>query len=95
MKNEYCAKTPRGVLRNITKNCCKHCEYIEKCSNDVPCEFRICKEALKKQIPRKPIDNRRCPNCNESVYYYDDEYEYEVKNEWCQNCGQHILWDKE
>ena len=57
--------------------------------------FQTIGKCIEKQIPKKPIDNRRCPNCNESVYYYDDEYEYEVKNEWCQNCGQHILWSED
>lgn len=51
------------------------------------------KEALEKQIPKKPIslgedidrDVGQCPNCKEIIDTYED-YKY------CSDCGQAIDW---
>jgi len=48
------------------------------------------KQAIERQVPKKPIDNffdKRCPSCN-SIWGI-------TKNEkFCPNCGQAIEWDE-
>lgn len=56
----------------------------------------MAKEALEKQIPKKPIslgedidrDVGQCPNCKEIIDTYED-YKY------CSDCGQAIDWRDE
>jgi glycosyltransferase involved in cell wall biosynthesis len=54
-------------------------------------EYEFIKNALEKQIPKKPIRVGYCicPNCNEELYteVYDPSY--------CENCGQALDWSKE
>ena len=53
----------------------------------------MCKEALEKQIPKKPTDKTleydgyygRCPGCNRVIYDYKDRNR-------CYNCGQALDW---
>lgn len=53
--------------------------------------------ALKKQIPKKPIDDRFpwciCPNCKGSVYL--KQIQEHIGNEettYCEHCGQALDW---
>ena len=59
----------------------------------------LAKEALEKQIAKKPTDKNCCPNCSgvictmEYDEYFDDTwYEYD---HYCQECGQKIDWSEE
>lgn len=65
-------------------------------------ENEVVTEALKKQIPQKPIyqadgysdgelvyDTWFCPNCDTAYEVDIDEYNY------CPNCGQAIDWSEE
>lgn len=61
-------------------------------------------EALKKQIPKKPIrhtawEDFKCPACGSTeIRAYDTEYrEYDkdCKFEYCSDCGQRLDWSDE
>lgn len=51
------------------------------------------KEAVEKQIPKKPKDyplsDGQCPSCN-AVF----EYDWRPKSRFCQNCGQALDWSE-
>lgn len=59
---------------------------------------KLVKNALKKQIPKKPTKR----NCNENGYYYcpacdgclgeDDELEI-IRGNYCIHCGQALDWE--
>lgn len=53
--------------------------------------FGLAREALEKQIPKKPPnhDGMVCPNCN-SKARYGHPYEF-----YCPHCGQAIDWSEE
>lgn len=53
--------------------------------------------ALKKQIPQKPIDDRYpwciCPTCNGSVYLRNvQEHIQNQEATYCEHCGQALDW---
>ena len=53
--------------------------------------------ALKKQIPKKVIDDRYpwciCPNCNGSVYVKQiQEHIQNKETTYCEHCGQALDW---
>ncbi len=55
------------------------------------------KEAVEKQIPKKPIDYRFpwsiCPNCNGSVYLkHIQEHIGNEETTYCEHCGQALDW---
>ncbi len=50
--------------------------------------YKMAKEALGKQIPKKVDDMNCCPICN--TYGKDDN---EVEGNYCPNCGQRLDWD--
>lgn len=60
------------------------------------CELTIgmtLKEAVEKQIPKKPIHydsvpHDRCPNCRNAVKVFRDAHEYH----YCLYCGQRLKW---
>lgn len=60
------------------------------------CELTIgmtLKEAVEKQIPKKPIHydsvpHDRCPNCRNAVKVFCDAHEYH----YCLYCGQRLKW---
>ena len=67
-----------------------------KC-NEVDSALTIVRNALEKQVPKKPdyegdgyyngelvLDTWICPNCGKSYEVDYDDYDY------CPNCGQHI-----
>ena len=64
------------------------------------CELTIgmtLKEAIEKQIPKKPIDNRYpwaiCSVCGGSVNLENvQEYIQNNENTYCEHCGQKIDW---
>lgn len=48
----------------------------------------VCKEALEKQIPKKPQLDKcyKCPNCNSHIFHvFDNE-------KCCMYCGQALDW---
>jgi len=53
-------------------------------------------DALKKQIPRKPIGEHyahmRCPSCNHRIPSGQGSSSRRRDN-WCNYCGQKILWE--
>ena len=57
--------------------------------------MKVCKSALEKQIPKKPIEDGYydepsvCPNCGCSVI---NEADNDYKFEYCYNCGQALDW---
>lgn len=59
--------------------------------------MKQCKEALNKQIPKKPIGDLhscphyRCPSCHRSVVLYEDSPKFPC----CQWCGQKLDWNDE
>ena len=62
--------------------------YCEKCWRDSGRKFlEITEEALDKQMPKKPIQNKRnkygiCPSCGSALMH----------TLYCGNCGQKIAW---
>lgn len=72
--------------------------YCLKCNNDsIPTtqeDLKAIKEALEKQIPKKPIHyndsvpHDRCPNCHNAVKVFCDAHNYH----YCLYCGQAIDW---
>lgn len=55
------------------------------------------KEALEKQIPKKPIDNHHCPSCETGLPHKG------ITDKWCRccfepnycsNCGQRLNWSE-
>lgn len=62
------------------------------------CE-KVVLNALEKQIPKKPIDNRYpwciCPVCGGSVYLKNvQEHIMNLENTHCEHCGQKLDWGK-
>lgn len=60
-------------------------------------EINLALEALEKQIPKKPIENRYpwciCPNCRGSVYVeHIQEHIQNGEQTYCEHCGQAIDW---
>lgn len=59
--------------------------------------MRLAKEALEKQIPKKPIGDLdsvphyRCPYCNRAVKLYENDRGFD----FCPDCGQHIDWNED
>ena len=54
-------------------------------------------EALEKQIPKKPVENRYpwtiCPSCAGSVYIEKvQEHIMNNENTYCEHCGQALDW---
>ena len=57
----------------------------------------VCKEALEKQIPKKPIDAGyyyMCPCCRCDLGVSDDDiFIYELSTpKYCSNCGRALDW---
>ena len=58
------------------------------------------REALKKQIPKKPLENEPmwavCPNCKGSIHK-DNIWEHIVEGDttFCEHCGQALDWSDE
>jgi len=56
--------------------------------------IKACKEALKKQIPQRPLDfgdkAYLCPNCRRNNFY--DGTEKLNKTNFCNYCGQALDW---
>ena len=84
-------------------------EAIEIVENEKPCcgeklifteeeryeALNMAKEALEKQIPKKPLDKTKsmddygyCPNCRKIIDDYNDF-------NFCSTCGQAIDWSDE
>ena len=60
----------------------------------------VIKQALEKQIPKKPIDDRYpwviCPVCGGSVNCEDvQEYIQNKECSHCEHCGQKLDWSEE
>ena len=82
--------------------------YCLKCNNDsIPTtqeDLKTIKEALEKQIPKKPLEQKYgfcdlvgffyvrlvCPECKQPVAQYSKKKEY--KPRYCHNCGQALDW---
>jgi hypothetical protein len=59
--------------------------------------MQVCKSALEKQIPKKPIDDRYpwciCPVCGGSVYLKNvQEHIMNLETTHCEHCGQALDW---
>ena len=59
-------------------------------SNAIPPDFTFddmlnATIALKKQVPMRVTDKRRCPNCNS--FFFDSWQNY-----YCYDCGQSLDW---
>lgn len=72
----------KGIAPNPTAN--------NECIN-------LCKTAVEKQIPKKPIDNRYpwaiCPNCGGSVNLKNiQEHIHNEEASHCEHCGQALDW---
>lgn len=61
----------------------------------------VAMEALKKQIPKKPTESAdtyeqyRCPVCDTCVGIWDLQHRTVIKENYCQHCGQKIMWEEE
>lgn len=84
-------------------------DYCLECDNDsIPTtqdDLQTIKEALEKQIPKKPkiikyeseYDTRDyfCPICNKCfIHFVDGEFYAGKKDCWCSECGQKIDWSE-
>lgn len=66
------------------------------------CELKIgmtLKEAVEKQIPKKPQDNgimwAQCPVCGGSIFKENiREHIYQQEKTHCEHCGQAIDWSE-
>lgn len=73
--------------------------HIESSLDVDPWAVEIAVDAMKKQIPKKPvvpIDTWSCPSCGESVEYQQklgDNVLYHGQYEICPKCGQAIDWE--
>lgn len=77
-------------------------DYCFKCDNDrIPTtqeELHTIKEALEKQIPKKPLKQEFdffdfrfiCPKCKQPIARYFNRKEY--KPRYCDNCGKALDW---
>lgn len=56
-------------------------------------------EILEKQIPKKPINetgyyrDNKCPSCLKPIKSGKGSSSH-YRNNWCNNCGQHIDWSE-
>lgn len=68
----------------------KHLNSNEIYTDDWDEAILMAKEALEKQIPKKPVGGVKaagiCPNCNRNYVEYKDKY--------CRRCGQALDWRK-
>ena len=66
-------------------------DYSEDTWKDSKEALITLKEALEKQIPKKPkecpLADGRCPSCN-AVFDYD----WKPKSKYCDSCGQALDW---
>lgn len=79
-------------------------DYCLECDNDrIPTtqkDLQTIKEALEKQIPKKPLKQEFgffdfrlvCPECEQPIARYFNKKEY--KPRYCHNCGQALDWSK-
>lgn len=58
---------------------------------------RLAIAALEKQIPKKPLNGKSCPNCFYGGLKYDCEHNLFVLIDYhhCKACGQTIDWSDE
>jgi hypothetical protein len=74
----------------------KECGFNIETTKHFECE-KVVLNALEKQIPKKPIENRYpwaiCPICGGSVYL-EKVQEHIQNNEttYCEHCGQALDW---
>ena len=70
------------------------CEMTEEWQEQMDI-FKAAKEALEKQIPKKPkmifdeYSYFECGNCGEAIYCSDDL----KTHKYCLNCGQALDWE--
>ena len=89
--------TPQEAIKNIddildSPYLCDESIDYQLTTYDIEC-LEKAKEALEKQIPKKPTDKTleydgyygRCPGCNRVIYDYKDRNR-------CYNCGQALDW---
>lgn len=75
--------------------------HFAPCGDDTQQDAAVTKtlEALKKQIPKKPIvpvDTWLCPSCREPVEYQQklgDNVLLHGQHDFCPRCGQAINWE--
>ena len=83
----------------------KALEMFECGKRDTECEvkkelYEIALEAIKKQIPQKPLENEPmwavCPNCKGSIHK-DNIWEHIVEGDttFCEHCGQALDWSED
>lgn len=89
--------TPQKALEILEMFLHKQCnlQRTEFAYSDIEvyCAVSMAKNALEKQIPKKPTDKTleydgyygRCPGCNRVIYDYKDRNR-------CYNCGQALDW---
>ena len=74
--------------------------HIQTAADVDPWAAEIAVEAMRKQIPQKPvvpIDTWLCPSCGEPVEYQQklgDNVLYHGQYEICPKCGQRISWEE-
>lgn len=81
------AETAKEIVERLF---CKGCE--EDCYESGKCCWLTIKDALEKQIPKKPINwlgkMPICPRCNRADYIKPLE-------SYCKFCGQFVDWSEE
>lgn len=82
--------TYEEALNEINQECVI-CRTSNNCAKD-ECIWFICKKAIDKQIPKKPLTEicgDRCPVCGSWVWGFTD------KRDFCGKCSQAIDWSEE
>ena len=78
--------------------------YIGLCESS---DMKNVISALDKQIPMKVVKEEnislhprcyfiilhRCPNCNHIIKEYENSWFSQLKNNYCDKCGQALLWE--
>lgn len=71
--------------------------WYKEVADDFHSALKMAIDALKKQIPMKPIGEHyahmRCPSCNHRIPSGQGSSSRRRDN-WCNYCGQKILWEQ-
>lgn len=75
---------------------------IEGCGFQCHIEtYRTAIKALEKQVPKKPdangtddMDYYICPNCNTPLYSIGDSLYWDMRPNYCEECGQRLDWSE-